>query len=119
MCVDPDHPDPFVFCGVKGRRSGDGSRGQRMIAAQQHREFALLQRRFREVSDLATHTRNGPKETCPTLRSALSVLAKRNGDVAAVFNGMTGPLESLAQVGVPNVGAHVHAASRRASQDAD
>ncbi len=83
---------------------------------------ALFQGRFREVRDLATHTRYGAEETRPTLCSPLSVLPKRNGDVAAVLNGVTEPLESLAQVGVPNgVGAHVHAASRRAQvhRDAD
>ena len=93
-----------------------------MIAAEEHREFSLVERRFRELCYLTTDSRYGAQVARSALCAALGVLAKRNRDVAAVLHRMTKGLEPLAQVGVPDgIGAHVHAPSRCAQvhRDAD
>ena len=120
--IDPDHADPRLTRRLEGRGTGNGSRGQRVIATKQEWKMTLFERRFGQRRQVAAHARDRAEVTGAPLRAALSIFTEWNGNVPEIFNAMAELLEPFSKISVPDrIRAHVHATPGRAEvhRDAD
>ena len=83
-----------------------------MITTEEDRESTLFQRGSRQAGYVAADTRYGAKIPGTTLRTTLSVFAKRDSHVTKVVDLVSEPLQPLTEVGIADgERTHIHAAS--------
>ena len=120
MRVHPNDAKLLTARGKVRRGTGDRAGGKGVVATEYDGDLPGLEGSANAGRDIDADLGNGAEVSCTALCTAGGILAKCNGNVPGVLNGVPQFLELVAEVGIANGGRpHIHAAARSAKVHGD